>query len=316
MVDFKVMSENLDKALVKAVDVVKSVTTEPVMKVVNQRLSNPFFLCFISSWILCNWDRVLLLIFSFGVGIEQRIDKVKAIPSNSVFWGINVPHAHTFWYPFAASVIFVVGTPFLTCIVDLLQNGAINKKNSNDSLRKQNDINLKMKEIQKKVEFEHIEEQTRLQQQKKTKQIELDISSLEKKHTELETKIRDQNIMISSKQDDINRQEKAYDDVMKEISKLRQEVDSKNKELKGINGSIIEQQRKLDKINNDLSGMVLPGTLLTGLNNKGYTISDDGKLLTDNGIGLFGGLDPENVKKSMEVSGLGGLKYSKNKNEK
>ncbi|EAX2693284.1 hypothetical protein AIR95_19430, partial [Salmonella enterica] len=100
------MSETIDKAL----DAVKSVTTEPVVKAVNQRLSNPFFLCFISSWILCNWDRILLLLFSFSLDIEQRIEKIKALPSNSVFLGISIPHTHTFWYPFVASIIFVVGT--------------------------------------------------------------------------------------------------------------------------------------------------------------------------------------------------------------
>lgn len=52
MVDIPKMSETIDKAL----DAVKSVTTEPVVKAVNQRLSNPFFLCFISSWVLCNWN--------------------------------------------------------------------------------------------------------------------------------------------------------------------------------------------------------------------------------------------------------------------
>lgn len=65
------MSETIDKAL----DTVNAVTTEPVVKAVNQRLSNPFFLCFISSWVLCNWDRVLLLLFSFSLDVEQRIEK-------------------------------------------------------------------------------------------------------------------------------------------------------------------------------------------------------------------------------------------------
>ncbi|SUX71884.1 Uncharacterised protein [Citrobacter freundii] len=207
MVDIPKMSETIDKAL----DAVKSVTTEPVVNAVNQRLSNPFFLCFISSWILCNWDRTLLLLFSFSLDIEQRIEKIKALPSNSVFFGISIPHTHTFWYPFIASVAFVIGAPFISYVVDVLQNGVLAKKNTNDSKRKQYAVDLKIEEINKNVEYKYAEAKAQLSAENENKAIELSTVALEEKYDDMQLKVRDLNFLIKEKENELQAQSRSYE---------------------------------------------------------------------------------------------------------
>lgn len=260
MVDILKMSETFDKV----VDAAKAVTTEPVMKVVNQRLSNPFFLCFMSSWIICNWDRVLLLLFSFNHDIEQRIKIVKTLPSNSIFFGTDIAHAHTIWYPLIATVFFVVGAPFLSYCVDYIQNGVVNKKNRNDSARKQAEYDLKMDEINKRVKYENQEEQARLSEKAKTKMIDFNISSLEQQYSDLNEKIKTANDVIESNKENIILQNKSYDDVLQALSKVRDELEFKNNELKSLNGSIIAQQNRLDSIKKEIDSKVLPKQILGG----------------------------------------------------
>ena len=249
MVDIPKMSEMINKLM----DAAQAVTTEPVMKAVNQRLSNPFFLCFISSWIICNWDRVLLLLFSFSMGIEQRIEKVKALPSNSVFFGVSIPHTHTFWYPFIASIIFVVGTPFISYVVDIIQNGVFTKKSTNDSKRKQKALDLKIEEINKNVEYEYADAKARLNAEKANRIIELDTSALEDKYNNAQVRLRDINEIVKEKENEVKALNNSYQNTMDSISKV-----SKEKELMDLNSKIIANQNKLDSINQDISKNTLP----------------------------------------------------------
>lgn len=279
------MSEAMDKVL----DAAKAVTTEPVMKVVNQRLSNPFFLCFISSWIICNWDRVLLLFFSFSLSMEQRIEKVKTLPSNSVFWGVSIPHAHTLWYPFIITVIFVVGTPFLSYVVDIIQNEVLTKKNKNDSQRKKDILDLKIKEINKTVEYEYADAKARLNAENANKAIEYSTAALEEKYNDMNVKLRDLNISIKEKEKEINAHNNSYNQVSTSLIKLRSELDLKGKELVELNSKIISNQKKLDSIKHEISKNTLPFTSLTNLgalNNLG----------TLNGLGALNGLNSQSIK--------------------
>ncbi|HDR2627186.1 TPA: hypothetical protein QCI66_003468 [Enterobacter cancerogenus] len=255
----------MNETMNKVVDAAKTVATEPVMKMVNQRLSNPFFLCFISSWILCNWERVLVLLFAFGQGVEQRIEKIKLIPSNSVFWGHSVPHTHTFWYPFAAAIFFVIGYPFVTWIVDLMQNGVIEKKNRNNSLRKQLELDSQMQIIAKQVQYQHSEEQEKLKAKKATKQIELDTKAIERNFGEHTRKLREVEKLLKDKEVEVENQSEQYEKIMSSIANVRVELEARKDELKALNGDIIRNQNTLDNIKKEISAKVMPGTLLTGL---------------------------------------------------
>lgn len=243
----------MNETLSKVIDVAKTATTEPVMKVVNQRLSNPFFLCFISSWIICNWDRVLLVLFAFNLSMEQRIDKLKSLPSNSVFFDVSISHTHTFWYPFFASIMFVIGSPFVSYVVDIIQNGVIGRINKNDSLRKQEGLELKKAEIIKNVEYENADAQARLTVEKQNKQIQLDIRSHEKNYEELTIKLKDINSSIKEREKELLLQNESYNNVLISISEVRRELDEKEQELKGLNSKIITQQNKLDSISSQIS---------------------------------------------------------------
>lgn len=267
MVDIPKMSETINKVL----DAAQAVTTEPVIKVFNQRLSNPFFLCFISSWVLCNWDRVLLLLFSFSMGVEQRIEKVKALPSNSVFWGVSISHTHTFWYPFIASIIFVVGAPFISYVVDIIQNGVFTKKSTNDSKRKQKALDLKIEEINKNVEYEYADAKARLNAEKANRIIELDTSALEDKYNNAQVKLRDVNEFIKEKESEAKALNNSYQNTLDSISKVRKELELKEKELMDLNSRIISNQNKLDSISQEISKNTLPFAKPT-LGSQGFPV--------------------------------------------
>lgn len=281
MVDISKMSETIDKAL----DTAKAVTTKPVMKVINQRLSNPFFLCFISSWLICNWDRVFLLLFSFSLGMEQRIEKVKAFPSNSVFFGMSIPHTHSFWYPFFASIIFVVGAPFISYVVDIIQNEVLTKKNTNDSKRKKDVLDLKISEINKNVEYEYADAKARLNAEKLNKAIEYSTTAIEEKYNDLQVKLRDVNISIKEKEDELQTQSRTYTNLSNSLSAMRDELDLKAKELMDLNSKIISNQNKLDSIKLEISRNTLPFTngalnlhSLEGLKNLANSNASEGRV--------------------------------------
>lgn len=298
MVDIHIMSETIDKVL----DAAKAVTTEPVMKVVNQRLSNPFFLCFISSWIICNWDRILLIFFSFSMNMEQRIEKVKALPSNSVFWGVSIPHAHTLLYPFIVTVIFVVGTPFISYVVDIIQNEVLTKKNTNDSQRKQDALDLRIKEINKNVEYEYADAKARLNAENANKAIEYSTKALEDKYTDMSVRVRDLNISIKEKEQEIKAQNVSITQASDSLLMIRGELDLKGKELVELNSKIISNQKKLDGIKNEISKNTLPFTTLGSIANFGESSrKSDLNELSISGFGL-GGLGSLNVNNSHGLS--------------
>ncbi|WP_194430752.1 hypothetical protein [Pectobacterium carotovorum] len=252
------MKETINNSLETA----KALTTEPVMKMVNQRLSNPFFLYFMSSWIICNWDRVLLLIFAFNLNIEKRIEKLKALPSNSVFWDISIPHAHTIWYPFIAAVFFVIGAPFVSYCVDLIHNGVVSKKNVNDSIRKQKDFDLKIAEIIKQVKYDNIGEQEKLKAKKALKEIEIGIDSLDNDYENLLNIIKELDKGVAFRKSNIERQDKEYERVLELLEKTTEELNLKSNELSYLNGKVIENQRLLSYIEKEISSNNLPGGIL------------------------------------------------------
>ncbi|MEQ9880192.1 hypothetical protein ABRP92_19650 [Pectobacterium aroidearum] len=278
MVDTAKMKETINNTLETA----KALTTEPVMKMVNQRLSNPFFLYFMSSWIICNWDRVLLLIFAFNLNIEKRIEKLKALPSNSVFWDISIPHTHTIWYPFIAAVFFVIGAPFVSYCVDLIHNGVVSKKNVNDSRRKQKDLDLKTAEIIKQVKYDNIGEQEKLKAKRVLKEIELGIDSLKEDYNELIHRMKEIDGEILFKKSNIERQEKEYRTVLELIAKTSEELDLKNNELNSLNGKIIENQKVLDYIRKEISSSKLPGGIL-GVSPVLSSVFAAGEVFSDRG---------------------------------
>lgn len=301
MVGVHKMSETLDKVL----DAAKAVTTEPVMKVINQRLSNPFFLCFISSWVICNWDRVLIILFSFSMNMEQRIEKVKALPSNSVFSGVSLPHAHTFWYPFIIAIVFVVGTPFLSYVVDILQNGVLTKKNTNDSQRKKDVLDLKINEINKKVEYEYADAKARLNAENANKAIEYSTKALEEKYNDMNVKVRDLNISIKEKEKEIKAHNNSFAQISTSLITVREELDLKGKELLELNAKIISNQKKLDTIKNEISKNTLPLSGFGGLN--GLNTLDTLNALGSLNVKNSNSLTDETAKLSLAANALSGV---------
>lgn len=116
----------MNETVKKAIDAVESVALEPIKNAVLNRLSNPFFPSVVISWLFLNWERVFIIFFA-NVNLLARIDRVKSLPSTDVLWGIEIPHALTFYYPVFVGVIYVILTPFISYVLFYCHSNVINK---------------------------------------------------------------------------------------------------------------------------------------------------------------------------------------------
>lgn len=136
-----IRSKMLDK--IKALmDAAKESGIEPAKEAMNTRMKNPIFGSFILSWLFFNWEKLLIIVFGDG-NILSRIDAVKDFNSNSVIFSINIPHAHTLWFPLLISLIFTLGNPFVLYLLDVFHNGIITKAERNKFDRQANILKAK-----------------------------------------------------------------------------------------------------------------------------------------------------------------------------
>lgn len=116
----------MNETVKKAIDAVDSVALEPIKNAVLNRLSNPFFPSVVISWLFLNWERVFIIFFA-NVNVLARIDRVKSLPSTDVLWGVEIPHALTFYYPVIFGVMYVILTPFISYVLFYCHSNVINK---------------------------------------------------------------------------------------------------------------------------------------------------------------------------------------------
>lgn len=114
----------------EAIDAFKEFGLEPVKQAVTHRVRNPLFGGFVLSWLFFNWEKLLIITFDEGT-ILQRINLVKKIPDNSIIWGHDISHTHTFWFPALISLLLTLTSPFISYILDLAHDAIIKKTERN-----------------------------------------------------------------------------------------------------------------------------------------------------------------------------------------
>ena len=95
------------------VSTIKEAVVSPAQEAFTYRAKNPFFGSLIISWLYWNWDKLAFFLLS-DMPVLKRINFVKhKIPDNSIIFGLNVNHTHSFYYPLIAATIFTLSLPVL-----------------------------------------------------------------------------------------------------------------------------------------------------------------------------------------------------------
>ena len=138
---------------------------EAMFKSSKERIRNPLIFSFIISWIIYNWNWILIMFYS-NLTIEEKIDTVK--PIDGIFMSPG------FWWPllFAFGYIFFLSYLFLA--VDILTYHSNDKRKKAASVRRVQELNHSLEVVDKEVELEkrktEFKEVSRLNEQIRVKE--------------------------------------------------------------------------------------------------------------------------------------------------
>ncbi|NOI25946.1 hypothetical protein [Vibrio mediterranei] len=85
---------------------------------VSSRVSSPFFGAFLVAWLLCNWDKLALLLFGI-----QSVDSRVSVFQDSIAW-VSIGHENSFstlWWPLTISCIYMFLGPYLHIAIQQIQ---------------------------------------------------------------------------------------------------------------------------------------------------------------------------------------------------
>lgn len=196
-----------------------------------ERLKNPLIAPFITFWILFNWKPILCAIHSS----TNIVDKIRLIDENFILI------SHLLFYPLITALFYVLVSPYLSLVVDMLLNHSLLKRNEIVVSRQKQNI-----ENQKQFAIEEIkleEAKIAYRERNSTNQI---IEDLEKNFAEIETNLlaerekNSQNLMEINKevmqiqnnhQKDINQYKNQISNLTNEISEMRERIFKADREI-------------------------------------------------------------------------------------
>lgn len=147
-----------------------------------ERVKNPFLGSLVISWLLMNWESMLMLLFSDLI-MAERIDWV----NKNCFKGV--------WnlVPVAVAIFYVIGLPYLMWVLDRLSS-TINRKRIEDSIHDKISIMAKRKELaQKEYEVESAKAGTKEIEElnERIEGLKMDLQNEKKLSQELESKFEE-----------------------------------------------------------------------------------------------------------------------------
>lgn len=104
----------MSDAIKEIAGVLKDALVTPVQEAFVYRARNPFFGTMVIAWLFYNWNKVAFFFLS-DFKIIERIEYIRhKMPDNSVIFGINFSHTHSFWFPFLWACFISLTFPFFT----------------------------------------------------------------------------------------------------------------------------------------------------------------------------------------------------------
>ncbi|ABP59471.1 hypothetical protein [Enterobacter sp. 638] len=232
-----------DSLFKKSIDSLK-----PLQDAVLSRFSNPLFFSFAISWALFNWDRLAVLFFS-KQNILSRIETVKAMPSNALFYW-DIPHATTIWFPLASSCIFVLISPYINNLVDLVLLSPRKMKQSNDELLLQNSYVKKKDTAITQVNFEEAHETERLRLRSEQERLRAEAFTSKSNVSDLKNTLAtlNESISTSSATNDTIKRENA--ELLSRLNELRKEVNEYDLSISSSRQTLSELESEISKKKN------------------------------------------------------------------
>jgi len=220
----------------------------------NHKIKNPLFGGFIISWLFLNWDRVLIILFSKETIIE-KISIIRKIPDNSILWGIDIHHSHTFWIPALISLLFTLASPFVSYILDLLHNNVITRTESNRFNRQAKILGAKTSLIDAEVKNDTQKETATLIIRAAHEQSKADIAAsaanidfLEKQSKTLKEQINTNTEINGRLSEEINTNSEQLEDVKNRLNETVEELNERENEYGGLDKLLFKIQEKDDEI--------------------------------------------------------------------
>ncbi|MGC0818498.1 hypothetical protein WKH08_09630 [Pantoea agglomerans] len=104
----------MSDAIKEIAGILKESLVTPVQEAFVYRAKNPFFGTLLISWMFYNWDKVAYFCLSKS-DVLERINFIRTkIPDNSIIFGHNISHTHSFWFPVIWSILLTITYPFFT----------------------------------------------------------------------------------------------------------------------------------------------------------------------------------------------------------
>lgn len=217
----------MSDAVKEIVGVLKDALVTPVQEAFVYRARNPFFGTLVISWIFYNWDKVAYFFLSKS-DILERINFIRTkMPDNSVIFGQSISHTHSFWFPFAWSLLLSVLYPFLTFGAIYIHKWITSKIESINSIKEKSRLSLQ-KDL---VVLMAINESA------KTKQLALEESEIEE-HREV----------TANHKANIESLKKKKTTLTDEIEALSSVNDASNAALKNLNSNIEKKQTEYEEL--------------------------------------------------------------------
>lgn len=115
-------------------------------KSIQERIRNPFLGSFLISWIIYNWNSLLILLFS-NKTIE---DKINTIKPKEIFY------VSGFWMPILFATIYVLFIPYIFFIIDYLTKHSYELRKKNVNERRKTALSLSRENIELQTQLETI----------------------------------------------------------------------------------------------------------------------------------------------------------------
>lgn len=145
-----------------------------LLKLLKERIDNPFIRSFLFSWIILNWKAIVILFFS-SITIVERIQLIEKTYSEI---------AYRLWLPLLIAIFYVIILPYIMWVIEDISKLAYIERQSILYDKKTAVIKEKQKVAEEEVELENTKadyrEKSELNLKIKSLENEIDISNKSK----------------------------------------------------------------------------------------------------------------------------------------
>ncbi|MFW0699033.1 hypothetical protein [Pantoea sp. R13S299] len=233
----------MSDAIKEIAGVLKDALVTPVQEAFVYRARNPFFGTMVIAWLFYNWNKVAFFFLS-DFKIIERIEYIRhKIPDNSVIFGVNISHTHSFWFPFLWACFISLTFPFFTYASIWVHKKitthieTINSQKEIKRIQLQKDLMVEMAKNESAKTKQLAEEESLIEdfrQQSATSRA--NIQSLKKQRSDLDSEIESLDAVRSTTQnalnemsENLNKKKDEYNDLLTKYDFIAEKHESIDK---------------------------------------------------------------------------------------